>query len=96
MSADLPLAARLVAHLIPADDREWVVGDLLEDADDRGLHGVRRGASIACGAAAIAAGLSLQRARVWVVAALLFCGSVATLALGADVLFRILFIAAGL
>jgi len=95
MTTDLPRAARMAAYLIPAGDRDWVVGDLVEDADDRGLRGARRGASIAYGAAAIAAGFSLHRARRWFVTALLFCGSVATLAIGADILLKILFTAAG-
>jgi hypothetical protein len=69
--ADLPFAARLLAQLIPSADREWVIGDLLEDAEDRGLRGARRDASLTCGTAAIAAGLSLHRARGWLLLPLL-------------------------
>jgi hypothetical protein len=123
MITDLPRAARVVSRLIPADDREWVVGDLVEDAEDRGLRGVRRGWWLAFECGAIAAGLSVQRARGWFVLppmrelaagfvidgrialrdappgtvgyALLFCGSIATLTLGVEVLVSTLLVAAG-
>src|SRR5438309_816973 len=111
MMGQLPRTTRLLAHLIPADDRESILGDLIEDAEYRGLAGGRRDLWLTRECAAIAGGLSIQRARSWlvlppvrelaaglavdgrgvfrgagalgaVVRALLFCGSVATLALG--------------
>jgi hypothetical protein len=123
VTTDLPGAVHLVSRLIPAGDREWVVGDLIEDAEDRGLQGARRGWWLALECSAIAAGLSAQRARDWfvlppirelaagfavdgrgalragpagaVVCALLFCGSIATLALGVEVLVGTFLVAAG-
>jgi hypothetical protein len=123
VTADLPRMAHLVSRLIPAGDREWVVGDLIEDAEDRGLHGARRGWWLALECCAVAAGLSAQRARGsfglppvrelaaglaidgrgalragpagTVVCMLLFCGSIATLALGVAVLVSTLLVAAG-
>jgi len=120
----LPRAAQVIARWIPAGDRDAVVGDLLEDAHDRGLSGARRAWWLSSECAAIALGLSAHRARCWFVlpparelaagllvdgrvalrggvagrllGALLFCGSVATLALGVDVLVRTLLVAAGL
>lgn len=65
MTADLPRGARLLARLIPAGDRESILGDLLEDADGRGLGGARRTAWLAGECGAIAAGLSLERVRGW-------------------------------
>lgn len=124
MIGELPDTARVVAHLIPAADRDAVVGDLLEDASDRGLRGARRTWWLSRECAAIALGLSAHRARHWLVlpparelafgllvdgrvalrggatgrllGALLFCGSVATLAFGVDLLVRSLLLAAGL
>jgi hypothetical protein len=123
MTADLPPVARAFAHLIPGVDRESIVGDLLEDADDRDLGGARRAWWLTAECGAIAAGLSVQRARGWFVLppmrevvsglavdgrgvlrgdllsitfrALIFCGSVATLAFGVEVLVRTLMTAAG-
>jgi len=122
MTAGLPCVAHMLARLVPVSDREWVVGDLIEEADDRGLSGARRAAWLACEAAAVAAGFSLVRARGWfqltplrdVVAgltvdsrvmrrsgptvlmdALLFCGSVAALAVSVEVFLKIFFTAAG-
>ena len=114
MMDDLPRGARLFARLIPAGDRESILGDLLEGADDRDLRGDRRRWWLAMECGAIAAGLSIQRVRAWVVLppvrelaaglvvdgrgalrlgdapglgrALLFCASVAVLALGAELL----------
>jgi hypothetical protein len=123
MTPALPRPARAIARLIPAEDRDWAVGDLLEDAHDRNLRGARRvwWLSFECGA--IAVGLSAHRARNWfvmppvrelaaglavdgrvalrgraaggVLGALLFCGSVATLALGVEILVSSLLVAAG-
>jgi len=67
MIADLPRGARLVARLIPIGDREAILGDLLEDAAHRGLGGTRRAAWLAGECGTIAAGLSLQRLRGWLV-----------------------------
>jgi hypothetical protein len=53
----------LIARLIPAADREAVLGDLFEDAEFRHLEGRRRSLWLAGECAAIAAGLSLQRLR---------------------------------
>jgi hypothetical protein len=124
MIDELPDAARVIARMIPASDRDSVVGDLLEDAHDRGMQGARRAWWLSCECAAIALGLSAHRARDWLVlpparelaaglfvdgrvalrgdaagrvlGALLFCGSVVTLALGVEVLVRSLLVAAGL
>ena len=123
MTADLPRAVRVLARLIPAADREWVLGDLVEDLGDRGVRGAERGWWLAVQCAAIGVGLSAQRASGWfelpalrelvaglavdgraalrsgsvatVIRALLFCGSVATLAIGVEILIRSLFAAAG-
>jgi len=123
MRADLPRVARAFARLIPGVDRESIVGDLLEDADYRDLQGARRAWWLTAECGAIAAGLSVQRARGWFVLppvrevvsglaldgrgvlrgnpvlatlrALAFFGSVATLALGVEVLVRTLMTAAG-
>jgi len=124
MIGELPDIVRVVARLIPAADREAVVGDLLEDAYDRRLQGARRTWWLSRECAAIALGLSAHRARHWFVlpparelasgllvdgrvalrggatgrllGALLFCGSVATLAFGVDLLVRSLLVASGL
>jgi len=121
--ADLPFTARVVATLIPAADRESILGDLIEDADYRDLRGMRRAWRLMADCGAIAAGLSLQRARGWLVLppvrevaagfvvdgrgvlrgdvraivlrALLFCGSIVTLALGVEVLVSTLLSASG-
>jgi hypothetical protein len=125
-AADLPCAVRLLCRLIPAPEREAIVGDLVEDAAYRRLDGGRRSLwlTVACGA--IAGGFSAHRVRAWLVLppvhevvaglavdgreafrgsahpaaamlrAVLFCGSVATLALGVEVLVRSLLLAAGL
>jgi len=67
MTADLPRGVRLMARLIPAVDRQAILGDLLEHADDLDLSGVRRDLWLAGECGAIAAGLSLDRARGWLV-----------------------------
>ena len=63
MRAELPRSVRLLARLICAADREAVLGDLIEDAEFRGLRGARRTAWLAGECGAIAAGLSFDRAR---------------------------------
>ena len=125
MGTELPRAVRLLSRLIPAGDRESILGDLLEDAAFRDLAGARRGVWLTGECAAIAGGLSIQRARAWLevppvtdvvsgflvdgrgmfrgagtagslLRAVLFCGSVATLALGVEVLVSSLLSASGL
>jgi len=123
MRTELPHAAHLVSRLIPAGDRDWVVGDLIEDAAYRDLRGARRSWWLTFECGAIAMGLSAQRARSWfvlppvrdlaaglaidgrgalsarsadtIVCAMLFCGSIAMLALGVEVLVSTLLVAAG-
>jgi hypothetical protein len=65
----LPRAARWLSRLIPAGDREAIVGDLLEDAEFRGIAGARRDLWLLGECGTIAAGLSVARARAWLVAA---------------------------
>jgi hypothetical protein len=52
-------------RLVPSADRESIVGDLLEEADFRGMLGARRALWLAGECGAIAAGLSIQRAKGW-------------------------------
>jgi hypothetical protein len=54
-------------RLLPAADRESIVGDLIEDAAYRGLHGRRLTWWLSIECATIAAGLSVQRVRGWFV-----------------------------
>lgn len=124
MKDEIPRLAHLMSRLIPAADRESIVGDLLEDADFRGLGGARRELWLAGECGSIAAGLSITRARAWLVLpparelvagltidgsrafrghplatagrVVLFCGSVATLVLGVELLVGSLLSAAGL
>jgi hypothetical protein len=124
MNDGMPRLALLVSWLIPAGDRDAIVGDLLEDAEFRGLRGARRDWWLAGECGAIAAGLSVTRARAWLVLppvrelaagvaldgsrafrgdplatagrVVLFCGSVATLVLGVELLVGSLLSAAGL
>lgn len=65
MTGELPLSVRLLCRLIPAGDRESILGDLLEDAAFSDLRGVRRQAWLAGECGAIAAGLSLTRLHGW-------------------------------
>jgi hypothetical protein len=124
MTAELPLAVRVCARLLPSTDREAILGDLLEDAEFRDLNGARRQVFLASECGAIAAGLSVTRARAWlfvppvrelvaglavdrsrafsgghpsrvVLRAVLFCGSIVTLALGVELLVATLMSAAG-
>jgi hypothetical protein len=121
---ELPRAARWLSRLIPAGDRESILGDLLEDAEFRRLGGARRDVWLVGECGSIAAGLSITRARAWLVLppvrelaaglaldgtrafrgghpvaavarAVLFCGSVATLVLGVEVLVSSLLAASG-
>lgn len=121
---ELPRAARWLSRLIPAGDRESIVGDLLEDAEFRGVGGARRHLWLLGECGSIAARLSVTRARAWlvlppvrelaaglaldrtrafrgghpvasVVRAVVFCGSVATLVLGVEVLVSSLLAASG-
>ena len=57
----------LLARFLPAADRDAIVGDLLEEAEFRNLRGGARSLWLAAECAAIAAGLSLERARGWFV-----------------------------
>jgi hypothetical protein len=65
--AAMPRIARALARLIPAVDREAIVGDLMEDAASRDLQGATRDAWLAGQCAAIVGGLSVERARAWIV-----------------------------
>jgi hypothetical protein len=65
--SELPRSARLIARLIPAGEREAILGDLVEDAMFRDLHGARRAAWLTAECGTIAAGLSVERARAWFV-----------------------------
>jgi len=123
--SELPAPVRIVSRLLPASDRDAILGDLLEDAAYRGLGGTRRGLWLASECGTIAAGLSIARVRGWLVVppvrelaaglavdrsrafrsvqsaagvlrALIFCGSVATLVLGVELLVSSLLSAAGL
>jgi len=67
MTAELPRGVRLLARLIPSGEREAIVGDLLEEAACRDLRGARQAAWLAGECGAIAAGLSVERVRGWIV-----------------------------
>lgn len=60
---DVPRAVRLLARLIPAQDRQAILGDLVEDTALRNLRGTRRTAWLSSECGAIAVGLSLERLR---------------------------------
>jgi hypothetical protein len=113
-----------ILRLIPAGDRDAIAGDLLEEAAYRGLSGTRLQLWLLAECGTIAAGLSVERVRAWIVLppvrevvsgfavdgrgvlrdgavaalsrALLFCGAVATLALGVTLLVSVLMSASGL
>jgi hypothetical protein len=57
----------LLARLIPAADREAILGDLLEEAECRRLRGRTRTLWLAAECAAIAAGQSIASVRGWFV-----------------------------
>ena len=123
MTSELPAAVRLLSRLLPSADRESILGDLLEDAEYRHITGARRRWWLTAECGTIAAGLTVTRARGWLVVppvrelaaglaldgsrafrggstgtllrVLIFCGSVATLALGVEVLVGSLLAAAG-
>lgn len=123
MRAELPGTVRLVARLLPARDREAILGDLLEDAAYREVSGARRELWLASECGAIAAGLTVTRLRDWLVLPpvrelaaglaldgsrvlrgghsgallrfLVFCGSMATLVLGVELLVSALMSASG-
>jgi hypothetical protein len=59
----LPPLARVLSGLIPAEDRQAIVGDLLEEAEWRGLSGGRLTLSLCASCGAIAAGLAIDGAR---------------------------------
>ena len=65
--ADLPRGVGFIARFIPAGEREAILGDLVEETMLRGLHGGRRTAWLAGECAAIVTGLSIERARAWIV-----------------------------
>jgi hypothetical protein len=65
--SELPPAARALSRLIPAGDRESILGDLIEDAAFRDLAGARRSRWLTGECVAIAGGLAIQRARAWLV-----------------------------
>jgi len=56
-----------ILRLIPACDREAIAGDLLEEAAYRDLSGARLQWWLITESCAIAAGLSVQRVRGWLV-----------------------------
>jgi hypothetical protein len=62
-STPLPPLARALSRLLPAAERQAIVGDLLEDADWRGLHGSRLTLSLCASCGAIAAGFAVDGAR---------------------------------
>ena len=123
MSDGLPTVVRLLSRLLPARERDAIVGDLLEETAYRRVPGARRTLWLASECGAIAAGLTATRVREWFVLppvrelaaglaldgsralrgdhtgallrGLLFCGSVATIVLGAEILVGSLMAAAG-
>jgi hypothetical protein len=67
MSEDLPRAVRVLARCIPARDREWILGDLIEAAFHRRLTGMPRGLWLFGSCGAIVVALSVTRTRAWLV-----------------------------
>jgi hypothetical protein len=61
--ANLPRLAQALSRLIPAADRETIVGDLLEDAAYRDLSGRRLELWLCAQCGTIAAGLTADRMR---------------------------------
>jgi hypothetical protein len=64
---DLPRLTRAFARLIPVEDRQAILGDLVEEADHRHLLGAGRAAWLSVECLAIAAGLSVESVRAWFV-----------------------------
>ena len=123
MSDEVSGALRVLVRLLPAREREAIVGDLLEEAAYRHVAGARRELWLASECGAIAAGLTVTRVRDWFVVPpvrelaaglaldgsrifrgdhsgallrmLIFCGSVATLVLGVELLVGSLMAAGG-
>jgi hypothetical protein len=125
MSDALPRGVRALARLLPAADRESIVGDLIEDAAARHIAGARLQLWLLAECGSIAAGLSVTQIRAWLVLppvrelvaglavdqrgvlrgahpsvsallqAILFCASIATIALGVGVLVGSLLAASG-
>jgi hypothetical protein len=60
---DLPRVALTLSRLIPAADREAILGDLIEDAAYRRLSGARLTLWVCAQCSTIAAGLTVDRAR---------------------------------
>lgn len=60
---DLPPLASTLSRLIPAPDREAILGDLLEDAAYRDLSGGRLELWLCAQCSTIAAGLTVDRMR---------------------------------
>jgi hypothetical protein len=125
MTPTLPLLARALSRLLPAGDRQAIVGDLLEDAGWRGLRGPRLTLSLCASCGAIAAGLAVDGARAaftlppsgelvagvvldggrmlrgltpWTLLkrSMIFCGAIALLTCGVELLIASLMSAAGL
>ena len=67
MIGDMSAAVRVLSRLLPAADREAIVGDLLEDAAYHDISGARRDLWLASECGAIAAGLTVTRVRAWFV-----------------------------
>jgi hypothetical protein len=63
MVPNLSRVALTLTGLIPAADREAIVGDLFEDADDRDLSGAQLELWLCAQVSAIAAGLTVNRLR---------------------------------
>ncbi len=59
----LPRLASTLSRFIPAEDREAILGDLLEDAAYRDLSGTRLSLWLSAECGTIAAGLTVDRMR---------------------------------
>jgi len=62
-SRTLPPLARAMSRLLPAADRQAILGDLLEDAGWQDLRGTRLTLSLCAACGAIAAGLAADGVR---------------------------------
>ena len=67
MTSDLSASVRLFSRLLPARERDAIVGDLLEDAAGHRVSGARRELWLASECGAIAVGLTVTRVRGWFV-----------------------------